>query len=270
MWTDRITHGEAEYTEEACRALEQAPWAAPLLRRIRESGGIDSAPKSLLFEARIAYALHTNGHCADYEFPSGSGAKSVDFRVEGEPTWLIEIVSLMESEAVKNATHGDSLFVSVVLSSLSFDPRQSEEGEVVRAIERIAEKGEKFPTPSAGVCHVVLVDMRGYGIGMADRDDFREIAAGAQAVREECQHYWQGRPVLGLFDTRNTRPSAQLIQNRVHYLGFVNERRYCESEIQRAGFYLANPQFFSNTEQVAAGLASFPLRSRGRLKRSGL
>src|SRR5204862_7285683 len=37
--------------------------------------------------------------------------------------WLIEVVSLTESAAVKDATADDGLFTSVVLSSLSDDPR---------------------------------------------------------------------------------------------------------------------------------------------------
>jgi len=88
----------------------------------------------------------------------------------------------------------------VVLSSLSDDPRHSEEGEILRAMEHVPDKAEKFPEPSPGIFHVILSDTRGYAIGMADRGDFREIAFGTSAVAEEQAHYWNGRPILGLFD----------------------------------------------------------------------
>jgi hypothetical protein len=260
MWTDTVTQSEIEYSDRAFRCLQGVAWAGPLLRKIEQHGGVASAPIPLLLEARIAYAFHQNGQNPEYEFRTGVGTKTVDFRVQGSPGWLLEVVSLMESEAVRDATQRDESFTSVVLTSLSTDPRQSEEGEVVRAAERIADKAEKFPTPSQGTFHAILVDMRGYGIGMADRDDYREIAYGATAVREECQHYWDGHPVVGLFDPRNTRNSAQLVQSRVHYLGFLKEKRYCEGEIQRAGYYLPNPKFFSTNKEADTQLAFFPLR----------
>lgn len=123
----------------------------------------------LLLEIRIACAFQRNSIRPQYEFSAGSGTKSVDFHVHGFPEWLIEVVSLTESDAVKDATEDDGLFTSVVLSSLSDDPRHSEEGEILRAMEHIADKAEKFPEPSPGIFHVILTDNRGYAIGMADR-----------------------------------------------------------------------------------------------------
>jgi hypothetical protein len=260
MWTDRLSQLEAKYTEEVLRALRGIPWASPLTRKVEQHGGVASAPMPLLLELRIAFALHQNGYSPEYEFRTGAGTKSVDFRIQGSLDWLVEVVSLTESDAIKDATQRAGLFSSVILSSLAADPRQSEEGEVVRAIEKIAIKAKKFPIPSPGVFHVILVDMRGYGIGMADRYDYQEIAYGAAAVREECQHYWDGRPVVGLFDRRNTTNSARLVQGRVHFLGFLKERQYCEGEIQGIGRYLHNPSFFSTNEEAAAQADSFPLR----------
>jgi hypothetical protein len=144
-------------------------------------------------------------------------------------------VSLRESDAIKDATLRDGLLTSVILSSLSADPKQSEEGEVVRAMEHIADKAEKFPIPSPGAFHVILVDMRGYGIGMADHHDFREIAYDAAAVREECRHYWNGHPVAGVFDTRNARRSARLVQTRVHFLGFLKEKHCITAKAKSKG-----------------------------------
>jgi hypothetical protein len=83
----------------------------------------------LLLEIRIAYAFQQNGVEPQYEFATGSETKSVDFHVHGSPEWLIEVVSLRESDAIKDATLRDGLLTSVILNSLSADPKQSEEGD---------------------------------------------------------------------------------------------------------------------------------------------
>jgi len=86
MWTDTLKRTEAEYTGEAFQALQEEQWAAPLLRKIEQCGGIFSAPMPLLLEVRIAYAFHRSRLTPEYEFATGSGAKSVDFRVKGPQT----------------------------------------------------------------------------------------------------------------------------------------------------------------------------------------
>ena len=164
IWADTLKGAETKYNHEAFQALQGEQWAAPLLRKIEQNGGILSAPMPLRLEIRIAYAFQQNGIEPQYKFAASSGTKSVDFHVHGSPEWLIEVVSLRESDAIKDATLRDGLLTSVILSSLSADPKQSEEGEVVRAMEHIADKAEKFPIPSPGAFHVILVDMRGYVI----------------------------------------------------------------------------------------------------------
>ncbi len=262
MWTDALKPTEAEYTNEAFQALQGEQWAAPLLLKIEQSGGILSAQMPLRLEVRIAYAFHRRGLRPEYEFATGSGAKSVDFRVKGSPDWLIEVVSLMESDAVKDATAQHGLLTSVVLSSLSEDPRHSEEGEIVRAMERIADKAEKFPEPSPTAFHVILADMRGYLLGKGDRGDYREIAYGASAARPEQAHLWDGRPILGLFDSENKRRSARMVQSRIHYLGFLSEKEYSEGEIESKSWYVANPGFFARKHDAQTQFASFPLKRK--------
>lgn len=260
MWTDTLKRTEAEFTDEAFQALQGEQWAAPLLRKIEQSGGVLSAPLPLLLEVRIAYAFHQNDLSPEYEFATGSGAKSVDFHVQTSPDWLIEVVSLRESNAVREATQQDGLLTSLALNSLSEDARHSEEGEILRAMEHIADKAAKFPDPGPATLHVILSDMRGYLLGMGDRGDYREIAYGTSAVRPEQAHYWDGRPILGLFDPSNARDSARLVQSRIHYVGFLTERRYCKGEIANRSCYLANPGFLATKEAASTQFASFPLK----------
>jgi hypothetical protein len=79
IWNCRTP--EAEYTDEAIQALQGEQWAAPLLRKIKQSGGVLCAPLPLLLEGRIAYSFNQNGSRPEYEFARGSGSKSVYFLV---------------------------------------------------------------------------------------------------------------------------------------------------------------------------------------------
>lgn len=94
MWADTLKRAETEYNHEAFQAPQGEQWAAPLLRKIEQNGGILSAPMPLLLEIRIAYAFQQNGIEPQYEFAASSRTKSVDFHVHGSPEWLIEVVSL--------------------------------------------------------------------------------------------------------------------------------------------------------------------------------
>jgi len=214
---------------------------------------------ALLFEVRVAYALHRLGLAVNYEYKAGSGQRSVDFRVHGPPEWLIEAVRLGESDAMKAASKRSGNGFSLNLSSTARDKRQSEEGEIIKAMERIAEKACKFSKPSVARFHAVLVDMRGYLDG-GDHDDYREMAYGTGAPRPENRHWWGDQPILGLFDPRNERESARLVQQRVHLIGFIAERRFCEGEIQNRGFYLPNPGVLASPEAAARAFQTYPLR----------
>jgi hypothetical protein len=264
MWTDSLTTKEAEYSEEAIRALRSVHWAVPLIQRIDHAGGISSAVMPLLLEARVAYALLQLGMSPDYEYAPIAGAKTIDFRVKGDPEWLIEVFSLGESDAVKGATREEGSLSSVLLSSLSEDPRQSEEGEIIRAMERIADKALKFPSPSPTRRHVILTDMRGYLIKGGDHDDYREIAYGSRSVPPEHAHFWNDQPISGLFDKANIRKSAELVQQNIHFLGFLKEKDYQKGEIQEISFFLANPNLFSTKAEAVSSHSTNPLRRNAK------
>jgi len=228
---------------------------------LEQQGGICSGNMPLLFEVRIAYALHRAGVAVTYEQKTGAGQKSADFRVHGEPGWLIEAVRLAESNAVKAATKQSGNLFSLHLSSNAKDGRQSEEGELLKAIERIEAKASKFPPATASTFHVIVIDIRGYLGHGGDRDDYWEMAYGTgAAVVPEHSHWWNGQPILGLFDARNSRESVRLVQQRVHYLGFFKEKKFDDGEIQRVGFYLPNLTLFGTGDAAAIAFAKYPLR----------
>src|SRR5262249_2401776 len=111
-WSDVLTQGEAEFMQGALRDLQSAPWATPLVREIANRGGLTVENKPLLFEARVAYALHTLGITdVDYEFAAGVGQTTIDFRFGRNPEYLVEVVSIGRSAALDRATfQGGSFF----------------------------------------------------------------------------------------------------------------------------------------------------------------
>lgn len=147
---------EVEATVRAAKELNEIAWAAPLLGRTRDiisrlseglvehsaykDNPLSDAEKSILIEIRFAYALHLSGASASYEQQVGIGKSSIDFVTCGNPSWMIEVMSLRESQAIKNASWENEPFFGMELSSDAKDPRQSEEGEVLKAQERICSK----------------------------------------------------------------------------------------------------------------------------------
>ena len=271
MWSDTLSVEEATYAKSAICALKRVRWAATLLRELDRDGGISAKAIPKLFEARIAYALHQCKVEVEYQ-SMGAGAKLVDFYVHGDPSWLIEAVSLRESAAIKRATRDQELFLPeggsrvnvsyLHLSSDAADEKCSEEGELLKAMERIALKARQFPDLSSMRFHVILTDMRGFLGHGGDRGDYRVIAYGSQDVQGDDTPLWRNQPILGLFDPRNNRDDARFVRQRVHFLGFVREQQYCEGEIQTEGYYLVNPALLLD-DQARKTFRSYPLRPIG-------
>ena len=262
MCSNWLSEKEGIYVTRVLKVLRSVDWASELLRRIDERGGIVAINKPLLFEARFAYELFLRGIQAQYEFPAGIGASTIEFRIINSKEWLIELVSVCESEGMRLATKTSGDFFSTTLSSnnlisLKADPKarekqkQSEEAEMITAQHKIGEKvlsrGQptKFPDPS-GAIHAILVDMRGY-IGMGgDWIDYRQIAYGPDGVPSDCKgliHFWEDKPIRGLFEKLDKHPAqaASLLQKRIHLLGFIAEQEYRENEISDEAYWLPNP-----------------------------
>lgn len=246
-------------TTKALESLVGIDWARPLLRKVGPD--VSTALRSLRFEARFAAELHTANVVANYEHQTGMGQLSVDFRLRGPVEWLIEILSIDISDAAERASEDNDPYYSFCLSSSASDPKMSEEGEMVRASEKIANKVQKFPLVQPKRYHVIIADMRGYIIMGGDRDDYRQIAYGPTAVRSERVHYWKNKPVLGLFETGNSHSLAKLVRERIHILGFVREHRYEAGELRdpSAVYYLPNPHMMTE-QQFREAFAVYPMR----------
>jgi hypothetical protein len=248
--------------DRAFARLRTEAWAARLVQAVDEAGGIRKAPAGLLFELRFAYEARLQ--CPDaaivYEFDAQVGGSTVDFLMsQAGMNWLIELVSLDESKAIRGMREAGRTPVSpgicvesIALSGDAGDPHETPAGELIRVAEKLQEKvwdvkrnkPRKFPKPAVGWAHALVISMAGFeGIGYPDRAHCREVVFGSKDVAPE----WRSDPnasVVGLFDPKNSHPGAVALQERIDLIGFLGEDPGAEGdddEIRKTIFFLGNP-----------------------------
>jgi len=261
---------EVPSTERAISSLVEVSWAQKLLGKLEQAGGVLEANAPLLFEVRFAFELHNEGGTAEYEYATGLGETTVDFRIPASVEWLVELVSVRESKATIGASIDDGTYFGLILNSVpGRDSKESEAGEMLLVQQKIGEKvytdkQTKFPPPTANKFHMIVVDMRGYlgGIPVVDHFDYRQIAGGSNQVPDHCVQFWRDEPIKGLFEIGNPLRSASFMRDRVHFLAFVREELYTTGEIPGIIRFFANPHLFRDGEEAKAALSSFPVRRR--------
>jgi hypothetical protein len=288
MWAYSLTEEEVEGTLYAADQLVSVNWAVPLLirakpildrlrigkdnRELYRENPLKPSEKSFLFEIRFAHSLAIAGVTAEYEHGTGVGNTTVDFKVNLDPPWLVELVSLHESEAFKEACFTSGELHGFLLSTNATDPRKSEEGEILKAQERIGnklcdekQKPIKFPKPN-GAIHLLMVDARGFlGDGFGDKADWRQIAYGPHGLEDHLIRFWtnpktgQSAPIRGLFEKNCPILAARVIQERLHVIGFVCERTFEPGEIKEQAFYCCNSALFEDEEKVKTVMSQWPL-----------
>jgi len=229
----------------------------------------------LLFEVRYAYELHRAGIVAEYEHAAGIGDSTVDFCIHGERDWLVELVSLRETEALKRGMRSEEISEGVVIAehllATGGADQQSEEDEMIKAMFKIGQKvyldgkPSKFPVPTSAF-HVILVDMRGYLGEGGNWQDYWQIANGARALPPDmawATHRWNNQPILGMFERAPEHPlrAARVLQDRVHFIGFIAEKAYREGEIRERACYRPNPHLLPTKEEQAGAARAYPLAS---------
>jgi hypothetical protein len=264
--SDRLRMTEVSRTRAAIEELRSVAWARPLLARLARAGGVRSDNMPLMFEVRYAHEVHRCGGTAEYEHNAGVGASTVEFKLGGSPSWLVELVSVRKSAAMRRATRSSGI-VAVLSPNPRSDRSQSEPAETITAEQKIAEKvfthGKltKFPRPSCSF-HMIFVDMRGYLDRGGSLLDWRQMAYGPSGVlpRGQAIQWWEGRPIRGLFERDNPIEGAQYVRERIHVIGFVREENYRPGELQNTAYYCPNPSLFASDQEAAAAFASYPLR----------
>ena len=274
-----------ERNERAVLALRAEPWAARLVASVNRRG-IRWEEEDFLFELRYAHDLVRAGLRVEYESPTGMGNSSVDFKIAADVPWLVELVRLRESAAVKAATVFEKLPSGLIVETLNLsshagvvDPARAEatpQHELLRVTQKLGDKvfdGKKpikFPKPDGSAFHMILMDMRGFeGMGFPDRDDCRQIVGGPRMVSPSmfvAYHPETGEPIHGVWDPDNSSTAARLLRERVHVIGFVHEQKYCDDEIRDATVIFLNPEFFGPSDKTTYPLRAAPesLPARGK------
>jgi hypothetical protein len=267
---DFLSDREAQFVDSIARELAAVEWARPLLADINKHGGLTRANKARFFELRFGYALQQAGIAPHYEV-QGEGQSTVDFGFScGGQDWLVELMRLEETQAVKEATHTrvdeDGIpWTGLSLSTNAEKPSQSTEGETLKAVERICQKCErdgrphKFPAPD-GAYHAILVDFRTF-INGGDAHDRIHVGLGGEYVQNEfCRLAWDGNLISGVFNERTPSRGATEARARVHFIGFVNEKKFEPGAFAGATQFIANPYLLATATDVRAAIRTWPLQ----------
>src|SRR4051812_33741860 len=111
MWGEILTSREVDYCCGLIERLQPLAWAQLLLRRLGEPSKWNYQTKPLLFELRYACDLIAANLSPAYEYATGVGHSSVDFQIKADGVqWLVEIATLLTSDAVKRASWESGLF----------------------------------------------------------------------------------------------------------------------------------------------------------------
>ena len=266
---DFLTGREANFTQSVMDELADTLWAKPLVDDINAAGGLTGDNKAKLFELRFGHSLHTAGILPRYE-TAGQGQSTLDYGfTSGGRDFLVEMMRLEETNAVQAATttkqyEDGAVMVARHLGTDAKDARQSEEGETLKAVERICQKFEKngkphkFPIPGTAT-HVLLVDFRTFLNG-GDEYDRVHVGLGGELMTSEVhRRYWKGNLITGVFSPKTKLRGAAEARERLHFIGFVNENSYETGAFGPAIQFIANPHLFKTSEEARAALAGWPL-----------
>jgi hypothetical protein len=210
---DFLIGREADYTRSVMNELANAPWAKALIDDINATGGLTGENKAKLFELRFGYSLHKAGIVPRYETP-GEGQSTLDYGItSGGRVFLVEMMRLEETDAVRAATTTQTFADGAVMAARRLgtnaeDERQSEEGETLKAVQRICQKFEsggkphKFSAPGTAT-HVLLVDFRTFLNRGGDEHDRVHVGLGGELVPNEARRrYWKGNLISGVFSPK--------------------------------------------------------------------
>ena len=271
MWSNHLKDREVSYTKYVIDKLRNISWAQPIIKCFNNQGGHVSENMQTMFELRFAFELYKAGYIAENEYNAGVGNSTIDFRIEnGKNSWLIELVSLRTSNAAKKAIKQVGKNEYRQIFSSEFLDKQTEEDEMIIAIQKIGEKVYrnnkiiKFPDIESNVYHMIFIDARGYLDQGGDGYDYRQMALGKNGIPQESIHYSKNDEgnleyIKGIFEESCPIKSSEYVRGRIHFLGFVNEREYKESEIKNGAFYFFNQHLFWDNEEKKV-FNSFPLK----------
>ncbi len=271
---DTFTGEEAALMEAIIAESKDVAWAAPILAKIEEGGGLTGVNMPWFFELRFGYALRRAGIDPKHEIP-GEGDSTLDFGFEhGGKAWNVELLRLEETDAVKAATTicvdaDGTEWTTRILRTGQDEQKQSSEGETLKAVERICQKLEnggkphKFP-PADKAINVLLVDFRNFATRGGDKADRVHVALGGDCLPEPFRMYWEynGKRTLvtGAFNPRTKSKGADNVRERLHLLGFVNEREFKPESFGGSIQFFINPNLVKTEDEARPIADAWPLK----------
>jgi hypothetical protein len=242
----RISTEELVYSREAFESIKGVAWLSPLVREFKENGGFSKLDdnRPFLFEIRYAADLVHRNIQAKKEAVCGVGKTNVDFEILQDIKCLIELVAINESSIIRDGrvTTTEVLSPGVEIKTMSLisnaaDQRLTVAKEMIVCQGKILEKAStkdgkphKFPSPSDKTLHIILVDARGFCGGEGpDADQMKQMTHGPASMKakELPDIQWYGdAAVEGLYVPGYPDIRAPLLQERIHGIGFVNEKHF--------------------------------------------
>lgn len=90
-------------------------------------------------------------------------------------------------------------------------------------------------------------------------DRFHVGLGGEFVAGDFYRRYWDGQLISGVFNERTSVRGAEFIRQRVHFLGFVDEKEFGNGQFARATQFIANPFLFRDGTQAQAAMENWPL-----------
>ncbi len=249
----RRTVEETACNERCFSTLKSVPWARKIIKNIDTNGGLkDPRTIGYLFELRFAHELYLNKYTPTHEYPTGMANSTIDFFLAQNPNLLIELVSVNESDYVKDMTYQEALLdekeepIGQVGKFLHLSGNDQAK-EMITLQQKIGEKvfkegqATKFPLPSHDNLNIIIVDERGFcGGDSLDRDQRRQLIYGPDHEELDTIYSIDKSPILGLFDPNNKRQYVQLLKERIDAIGFIFEKKFGANEIATSISYYFN------------------------------
>ena len=80
-----------------------------------------------------------------------------------------------------------------------------------------------------------------------------------ESVPDVFRHYYEGRLISGVFNSKTTQKGATEARERLHFIGFVNEKSYEAGAMGPAIQFIANRNLFNTVDKAREALAGWPL-----------
>lgn len=253
-----LTGSEADRSRACIEELTEANTASALTKAINKNGGVEAKnARPLLFEARFAVELLHKNITPHYEYPGGIDDDRIDFKFSDDPSWLVELVSIDETDVLSKMTTIENIAEEnapeiaarfLEIRSDAEDARHTGAWQMIKMQEKILCKvrqndlPHKFPPAEDNVVHSILISTKGYNGGSgADIYDLNQLVFGIKYAHEVFNEWFKGQPVRGIFDETNDDPAAVLMQERIHCLIFVCEQEYGPGTMWKKAFVFWNP-----------------------------